>query len=53
MWENLYKKPYRTWQAAIKTFKKHENTPTGTYKKRQMLFHGFLDEYTLAKILTQ
>ena len=39
MQENLYKKPYRTWQAAVKTFKKHQNVPPETHKTRQTLFH--------------
>ena len=30
-----------------KTFKKHQNVPTETHKKRQKFFHRFLGEYTL------
>ena len=41
----FYKKPYKKWQIALKTFKKHQNVPTGTHKKRQILSHTFLDEY--------
>ena len=42
MWENLYKKSYQSWQTAVKTFKKHQNVPAGTHKKRQTLIHKFL-----------
>ena len=38
---NLYKKPYQKWQTAVKTFKKHQNVPTGTHKKRQYYFVDF------------
>ena len=31
--KNLYRKPYQTWLAAVKTFKKHQNAPTGTRKE--------------------
>ena len=34
MYENLYKKPYQKGQTAVKTFKKHQNVPTGIHKKR-------------------
>ena len=47
MWENLYKKPYQSWQTVLKTFKKHKNIPTTTHKKRQILFQRFLVEYTV------
>ena len=47
MWENLYNKSYQNCQTALKTFKKHQNVPTGTHKKRQILFHRFLGDYTL------
>ena len=47
MWENLYKKAFQKWQTALKTLKKHQNVPTGTHKKRQILFQRFLGEYTL------
>ena len=43
--ENLYRKPYRKWPTAVKTFKKHQNAPTGTHEKRQILLIRFLDEY--------
>ena len=46
MWENLYKKPYLNWKTAVKTLIKHQNVPTRTRKKRQILFHRFLGEYT-------
>ena len=42
--EGLYKKPYRTWPTAVKAFKKHQNAPTGTHKKSQILLIRFLDE---------
>ena len=29
----------------VKTFKKHENTPTGTHKKSQKILTRFTDEY--------
>ena len=45
--ENLYKKPYQKWQTSVKTFKKHRNVPMAAHKKRQILFHRFLGEYTL------
>ena len=32
-------------KTAVKAFKKHQNDPTEAHKKRQMLFHKFLDEY--------
>ena len=32
---------------SAETFKKHQNVLTGTHKKRQILFHRFLSEYTL------
>ena len=47
MKENLYKKPHQKCKTAVKTFKKYQNVPTGTYKKRKILFHRFLGEYTL------
>ena len=43
--ENLYRKPYRTWPMAVKTFKKHLNGPTGAHKKSQILLTRFIDEY--------
>ena len=43
--ENLYRKPYRKWPTAVKTFKKHQNAPTRTHKKDQILLIKFLDEY--------
>ena len=43
--ENLYKKPYQTWPTAVKAFKKHQNAPTRTPKKSQILVTRFLDEY--------
>ena len=43
--ENLYRKPYRTWPTAVKTFKKHQNAPTWTHKKSHILLTRFLDEY--------
>ena len=43
--ENLYRKPYRTWPTAVKTFKKHQNAPMETHKKSQILLIRFLDEY--------
>ena len=30
----------------VKTFKKHQNVPTGTHKKNQILLTIFLDEYS-------
>ena len=47
MWENLYNKSDQNCQTALKTLKKHQNVPTGTHKKRQILFHRFLGDYTL------
>ena len=44
--ENLYRKPYRTWPTAVKTFKKHQNTQTRSHKKSQIVLTRFLDEYT-------
>ena len=41
----LYKKPYRIWPTPIKTFRKHQNAPTRTHKKVQILLGRFLDEY--------
>ena len=38
-------KPYQTWKT-VKTFKKHQNVLTRTHKKRQILFHRFVGEYT-------
>ena len=35
-----------TWPTAVKTLKKHQNTPTRTLKKNKMLLYNFLDEYT-------
>ena len=29
----------------VKTFKKHENAPTGTHKKSQKILTRFTDEY--------
>ena len=46
MLQNLYKKTYQTWQTAVKTLKKRETIPTRTHKKRRILFHKVLDEYT-------
>ena len=43
--ENLCKNPYRTWPTAVKTFKKHQNVPTGAHKKSQILLTRLLDEY--------
>ena len=43
--ENLYRKPHRKWPTAVKTFKKHQNAPTRTHKKDQILLIKFLDEY--------
>ena len=43
--ENLYKKTYRTWPTAVKTFKKHQNTQTRSHKKSQVLLTKFVDEY--------
>ena len=37
-------------QAAIKTFKKCQNSPTGIYKKSQMKFSSVLDEYRGKKV---
>ena len=42
MWENLYKKPFQTWSTAVKIFRKHQNVPMETHRKRQILFHRFL-----------
>ena len=42
--ENLYETPYRTCTTAVKTFKKHQNAPTGTHKKIQILLTRFIDE---------
>ena len=42
--ENLYKIAYRTWPTTVETLKKHQNDPTRTQKKSQILFHRFLDE---------
>ena len=42
--DNLYTKPYRKWPTAVKAFKKHQNAPTGTHKKSQILLIRFLDE---------
>ena len=48
IWQNFYKKPYQTWKTVVKIFKKHQNVPTGTQKKkRQILFNSILGEYTL------
>ena len=44
--QNLYKKPYGTWPAGVKTFKKHQNAPTRTHKKSQIILCRFVDEYT-------
>ena len=46
MWESPYKKPYQTWKT-VKTFKRYHNVLTGTHKKRQILVHRFVGEYTL------
>ena len=43
--ESLYTKPHRKWPTAVKTFKKHQNAPTRTHKKDQILLIKFLDEY--------
>ena len=50
MREHLYKKPNQKWQTTVKTFKQNQNVLTVTHKKRQILFHRFLGEYT--KLLT-
>ena len=50
MREHLYKKPYQKWQTTVKTFRQNQNVLTVTHKKRQILFHRFLGEYT--KLLT-
>ena len=42
-----FQKTYQTWQTEVKTFKNHQNVPTGTCKKRQILFQRFLGEHTL------
>ena len=42
MWENYYEKPYQTWQAAVKTFKKHQNVSTENTKRDK---HYFIDFY--------
>ena len=47
LWEDLYKKPFHTWKTLVKIFKKHKNVPSGTHKKRQILFHRFSGECTL------
>ena len=44
--EYFYKKSYLTWPTAVKTFKKHQNTPERTHKKDQVLRRKFLDECT-------
>ena len=49
--ENTYRKPYRKWPAAVKTFKKHQNAPTGTHKTSQILFTRLLDEYIGKEVL--
>ena len=42
-----FQKTYQTWQTGVKTFKNHQNVPTETCKKRQILFQRFLGEHTL------
>lgn len=37
-------------QAAIKTFKKRQKSPTGIYKKSQIPFSSVLDEYRGKKV---
>ena len=44
--EYFYKKPYRTWPTAVKTFKNHQHASTRTHKTIQILLRRFLDEYT-------
>ena len=51
MWKNLYKKPYQTWKTVVTTFKKHQNVPMRTQKKRKIFFHRFLSEYTFLPTL--
>ena len=46
MWENPYKKPCQTRKTVKTLKKKQKNALTGIHKKRQMLFHRFLGEYT-------
>ena len=43
--KQFFKKPYRIWPTPIKTFRKHQNAPTRTHKKVQILLGRFLDEY--------
>ena len=38
---NSLQNPYQKWKTAVTIFKKHQNLPTGTHKKRQMLFIDF------------
>ena len=35
------RKTISTWKTVIKIFRKHQNIPTGTHKKKQILFHSF------------
>ena len=44
--EHFEKKLYQIWPAAVEKLKKHENAPTRTQKKSQILLRRFLDEYT-------
>ena len=37
--EYFCNKPYQTMPKAVKTFKKHQNTPKGTYKMNQILLY--------------
>ena len=43
--ENLYKKPYRTWPMAVKTFKNIKMLQRGHTKKTKILLARFI-EYT-------
>ena len=38
-YEYFCKKLYQTWSKAVKTFKKHQNAPTRTHKKNQILLY--------------
>ena len=38
MLENVYRKPHQTWQAAVKTFKKHSNAPKDHKKRGKSYF---------------
>ena len=49
MWENLYQKPYQTWQTAVKTFKNIKILQQEHTKRDKC--DGFLDEYCFLKTI--